>query len=213
MTRRRLWAGLAATATVVTGVTVWAIHSPSGEPSESKAASVSRNGTPETRNSKKTEALLQSALQRQMQQDSLGAARDYRQVLELDSKNTRAWYGLGVIDQQNGRTADARAAFEKALKIDPYFMSALYSEAILLRSSEPDKAIELLKRAVAAEPKAAAIQLQLGFLLAEKDRRGEAEGAFRRAVAIDHHLLSQVPEEFRDSVSPAPASSRAGNGS
>ncbi|MET7381012.1 tetratricopeptide repeat protein [Streptomyces sp. NPDC005526] len=190
----RLWAGLAAAATVATGVTVWAVHSPSGEPSESKDASV-------TRSSRDTEAILRSALQHQMRRDSVGAARDYRHALELDPENVRAWYGLGLVDQQRGRTADARADFERALKIDPHFVSALYSEANLLRSSDPERAIALLKRAVADEPKAAAIQLQLGFLLAKKDRRNEAGDAFRHAVAADPKLLSQVPEEFRDAAS------------
>ncbi|WP_433452196.1 tetratricopeptide repeat protein [Streptomyces sp. CA-142005] len=196
MKRTRLWAGLAATAMVATGVTVWAIHSPLAEPSESKAASEIRNAK-----SKSVEALLNSGLKRQIQQDSSGAAEDFRHVLELDPTNKRAWYGLGLVDQQSGRTADARADFDKALDIDPRFMSALYSEAYMLRTSDPDRAIELFKRAVAADPKATAIQMQLGNLLAERHRKDEAEDAFRHAVAVDHRLLSQVPEGFRDSVS------------
>ncbi|MDF3298164.1 tetratricopeptide repeat protein [Streptomyces tropicalis] len=195
MKRTRLWTGLAAAVTVATGVTVWAFQPTPDGPSESKSASVTRNG-------KSADALLQSALQRQFRQDSSGATQDYRRVLEMDPKNKRAWYGLGLIDQQYGRTADARADFEKALAIDPHFMSALYSEAYMLKSSDPDQAIQLLERASAAEPKAAAIQLQLGRLLMEKGRKGEAEAAFRRAVTIDHRLLSQVPEQFRDSVRP-----------
>ncbi|MFE0516108.1 tetratricopeptide repeat protein, partial [Streptomyces sp. NPDC058964] len=190
MKRTRLWAGLAAAATVATGATVWAIHSPSAEPSESKAASV-------TRNAKSVEALLKSALQHQIQQDSTGAAQDYRHALELDPRNKRAWYGLGLIDQQSGRTTTASAEFDKALEIDPYFMSALYSEAYMLKTSDPDRAIELLKRAAAIDPKAGMTQLQLGRLLAENNRKGEAEAAFRRAVAADSKALSQVPEEFR----------------
>ncbi|MER6060310.1 tetratricopeptide repeat protein [Streptomyces sp. NPDC001792] len=196
MKRTRLWAGLAATAMVATGMTVWAIHSPSAEPSESKTASEIRNAKSES-----VEALLKSGLQHQIQQDPSGAAEDFRHTLELDPKNKRAWYGLGLVDQQSGRTADARADFDKALNIDPRFMSALYSEAYMLRTSDPDRAIELLKRAAAADPKATAIQMQLGNLLTEQHRRDEAEDAFRHAVAVDHRLLSQVPEEFRDSVS------------
>jgi tetratricopeptide (TPR) repeat protein len=191
--RTKLWAGLAAAATVATGVTVWGIRSPSAEPSESKAASV-------TRNAKSVDALLKSGLQRQVQQDSGGAAQDYRHALELDPKNKRAWYGLGLVDQQSGRTADARADFDKALEIDPHFMSALYSEAFMLRTSEPDRAIELLKRAAAIDPKAGMMYLQLGQLLAENNRKGEAEAAFRRAVTADPKFLSQVPEEYKDAV-------------
>lgn len=147
------------------------------------------------------DALLRSGLQRQIKQDSTGAAQDFRRVLELDPSNKRAWYGLGLIDQQSGRTTDARAEFDKALESDPHFMSALYSEAFMLRTSDPDRAIELLKRAAAIDPKAANIHLQLGQLLAVNHRKSEAEAAFRRAVAADRKSLSQVPEEFRDAVS------------
>ncbi|MFJ5894105.1 tetratricopeptide repeat protein [Streptomyces sp. NPDC093064] len=152
-------------------------------------------------NAKSADSLLRSALQRQVSRDPLGAAQDYRRVLEMDPRNKNAWYGLGVIDQQYGRMADARTNFEKALEIDPHFMSALYSEAYMLRSSDPDRAIELLGRAAAVDPKAAAVHLQLGQLLAAKGRKGEAGDAFRRAVAVDHKLLSQVPEELRDAAS------------
>lgn len=182
------------TAAVATGVTVWALPSPSTVRSESKAASVLGD-------SKQAGTMLQSALERMTKQDFLGAAREYRRVLELDPTNKFAWYGLGLIGQQNGSTADAIAAYEKALKTDPAFMSALYSEANLLKFSDPDRAIELLKRAAAADPKATSVQMQLGTILAERHREGEAEDAFRRAVAVDHRLLSQVPEEFRESVS------------
>jgi Flp pilus assembly protein TadD len=200
-----LWTGLAATtAAVATGVAIWAFQSPSAAPPESKAASVNRK-TPDT------SKLLQTALQQQRNQDSGGAALTYRRVLEMDPHNKLAWYGLGLIAQQNGRTLDARAAYDKALKIDPSYMSALFSEAMMLKSSDPDRTVELLKRAVAAEPQAATIRMQLGLLLAEKGRADEAEDEFRRAVATDPKLRSQVPEDFRDSVSPSPTSSQAGS--
>ncbi|WP_333762680.1 tetratricopeptide repeat protein [Streptomyces sp. IBSBF 2390] len=186
-------------ATVATGLTVWAVHSPSAGPSESKSSSVARDTKPVT---KSVDALLQSALKRQTHQDFPGAAEDYRRILDLDPKNKQAWYGLGVIDQAYGRTAEARKDYDKALETDPRFTSALYSEAFMLRSSDPDRAIELLGRAAAIQPKAATVQLQLGQLLADRHRDDEAEQAFRRAVAANGRLLSQVPEEFRDAVSP-----------
>ncbi|MCX4611443.1 MULTISPECIES: tetratricopeptide repeat protein [Streptomyces] len=164
-----------------------------------------------TRKTADTSKLLQTALQQQQQQDSGGAALTYKRVLEMDPHNKLAWYGLGLIAQQNGKTLDARAAYDKALKIDPSFMSALFSEAMMLKSSDPDRTMELLKRAVVAEPEAATIRMQLGLLLAEKGRTDEAGNEFRRAVAANPSLRSQVPEDFRDSVSPSPTSSQAGS--
>ncbi|MER6428801.1 tetratricopeptide repeat protein [Streptomyces sp900105245] len=190
MKRRSMWAGIAAAVAVSSGVAVWALQSPSAGPTESKA-----------QNTKSAGALLKSAVEHQVHQDLQGADEDYRRVLELDPKNKNAWYGLGVIEQQQGRTANAQANFDKALAIDPHFMSALYSEAFMVRASDPDRAIDLLKRGATADPKAAAIHLQLGQLLAETNRKDEAEDAFRHAVSADHRLLTQVPEEFRDTVS------------
>ncbi|MFC9278891.1 tetratricopeptide repeat protein [Streptomyces collinus] len=145
---------------------------------------------------------VQSALRLQTRQDFLGAAEVYHRVLEADPKNKQAWYGIGLIDQGYGRTAEARKDFDKALEADPRFTSALYSESFMLRSSDPDRAIELLGRAATIQPKAASVQLQLGQLLAEQNRDDEAERAFRRAVAADDRLLPQVPEDFRDAVRP-----------
>jgi Flp pilus assembly protein TadD len=207
-----LWAKIAGTAAIITGVaagvTVWAMQPQSDAPPESKGASATRKAPEEAQG---TNALLQTALKQQQEQNLRGATRTYRRVLELDPHNKFAWYGLGIIAQQNDMTADAVAAYDKALQLDPSFMSALFSEATLLRSSDPDRATRLLKRAADADPKATAIQMQLGLLLAGRGRNDEAEDAFRRAVAANPSLLSHVPEQFRDSVSPSPTSSQSGN--
>ncbi|MEU9172530.1 tetratricopeptide repeat protein [Streptomyces sp. NPDC048420] len=202
MKRRRLRAGLAAVAAVATGVTVWGLQSQSATAPESKAAS-------EERNAQQADTLLQAAIMQQQYQDARGAARTYRRVLEMDPENKVAWYNLGVIAQQDGRTTDARAAYEKSLRIDPKYTSALFNEAVLLKSSEPERAIALLKRAIATNSQAATAHLQLGQILAEKDRGDEAEDEFRRAVAADPSLHAQVPKPFRDSVTPSPTSSQA----
>ncbi|UXY21642.1 tetratricopeptide repeat protein [Streptomyces cynarae] len=204
MKRTRLWAGLAGAAAIATGVTFWAIQSESAEPPDSKAMSA-------TQKAQETSRLLQTALKQQQQRDSQGATLTYRRVLDLDPDNKFAWYGLGVVAQTSGNTFGARAAYDKALKIDPSFMSALYSEAMMLKSSDPDRAEGLLKRAVAAEPKAAMLQMQLGQMLAAKGRDKEAKEAYRRAAAADPSLRPQIPEPYRDSVghssTPSPAES------
>ncbi|MED7821156.1 tetratricopeptide repeat protein [Streptomyces chiangmaiensis] len=185
-------------------MTIWTIQSDSAAPPESKAMSV-------TQKTRETGVLLQTALKQQQGRDSQGAARTYRRVLDLDPDNKFAWYGLGIIAQTSGNTFEARAAYDKALKIDPSFMSALFSEAMMLKSSDPDRAVGLLKRAVAAQPKAATIHMQIGQILAAKGRDSEAKDAFRSAVAADPSLRPQVPEPYRDSVSHSPTSSPPGS--
>ncbi|MEU6093787.1 tetratricopeptide repeat protein [Streptomyces sp. NPDC047079] len=179
------------------------MQSHSAPSADSKAASAARK--PRDAN-----ALLQAALLQEQYHDTAGAARTYRRVLELDPRNKVAWYNLGVLAQRAGRTADARAAYDKALKLDPKYASALFNEAVLLKSSDTDRAITLLRRAIAAAPGASTAHLQLGQILAKKDRDHEATAEFRRAVAGDPSLYSAVPEPFRDDVSPSPTSSQAG---
>ncbi|MEV6025539.1 tetratricopeptide repeat protein [Streptomyces sp. NPDC052036] len=204
MKRRTLWAGLAGTAAIAGGIAFWAVQSHPGRPADSKAA-------PTAWKSPDAGTLLAAAMLQAQYHDTAGAARTYRRVLDLDPHNKIAWYNLGVLAQQEGKTADARAAYDKALKLDPKYGSALYNEAVLLKSSDPDRAVTLLRRAIAATPEASTAHLQLGQILAKKDRDHEATAEFRRAVAADPSLYPAVPEQFRDDVSPPPTSSQAGD--
>ncbi|MFD7506491.1 tetratricopeptide repeat protein [Streptomyces sp. NPDC059850] len=149
---------------------------------------------------------MQTALMQEQHHDSAGAARTYRRVLTLDPRNKVAWYNLGVLAQQQGKAADAREAYDKALEIDPKYASALFNEALLWKSRDSDRAVDLLERAIAATPRAATAHLQLGHIFAERDRDSDAEDEFRRAVAADPSLHSEVPESFQDAVSPTPTS-------
>ncbi|WP_406407826.1 tetratricopeptide repeat protein [Streptomyces sp. NBC_01643] len=195
-----MWTGLAASAVVATGAAVWAILSQPAATSESEAKSAALEA----------QTLLSAGLMQSQYQDFSGAATTFKRVVALDPHNKIAWYNLGVIAQRDGKKADARAAYDKALKIDPSFDSALFNEALLLKSSEPDRAISLLKRVVSHNSKASTAYLHLGQVLAKKGRDDEAQDAFGRAVAVDPKLLSLVPEPFQDSASPSPSTSQAG---
>ncbi len=183
----------------------WSVVAYSAAVSESEARPSARKTPPSA------DAVLQAGIALQQNGDPQGASRLYGVALALDPQNKAAWYNLGVIAHQDGRTAEARTAYEKALKIDPVFSSALYNEALLLESSDPDRAMGLLERAIGADPPAATAHLRLGDLWVRKNRRREAAEEFRSAVAADPALLSQVPESFRDSLRPSPASNPAGS--
>ncbi|MGW3146588.1 MULTISPECIES: tetratricopeptide repeat protein [Streptomyces] len=179
-------------AAVATGVTSWAIHSYSAAaPPDSKAPSSA------DQNLQDADMLLQAGIAQQENHDLERADRTYRRVLELDPQNKFAWYNLGVMAHEADRVADARADYDKALKIDPAFESALFNEALLLEPSDPDQAGKLLKRVIAGNPKAATAHLHLGRIWAQKKRDKDAADEFRRAVASDPTLRSEVPEEFR----------------
>jgi tetratricopeptide (TPR) repeat protein len=194
---RKLLVGLTGAGAVVTGVASWALASHWAADSDSAAPSSDNRGLREA------DSALLEGLRQDQNQDYKGAARSYRRVLKLDPQNKFAWYDLGVIAQRDGRTHDAVTAYDKALKADPSFPQALYNKALLLKPSDPDQSVRLLRRAIAANPQASTAHLQIAGILAQKNRVGEATDEYRRAVAIDPSLLSQVPSQFRESLSPS----------
>ncbi|MEV0490931.1 tetratricopeptide repeat protein [Streptomyces atratus] len=203
--RMGLWTGLAATVVAANVVTGW-VHLPTGVSTTTPRA----GSGPAATFVPKVERLLQAGIKQGGNKDFSGATRSFRQVLDLDPANKLAWYNLGVVAQHDNRTADARAAYDKALKIDPDFESALYNKAILIGSNDTGQAIEILQHIVGANPKAATAYLHLGQALKKKGRDGEAEDAFGLAVRVDPSLRQLVPEQFRKPASPAPTATQAG---
>lgn len=206
--RMVLWTGLAATLVVANAVSGW-LHLPVGDLSQTPATasgSASSAATP----GRETEDLLQAGIRQGENKDFSGATRSFRKVLSRQPANKFAWYNLGVVAQHENRTADARAAYDHALKIDPGFESALYNKAILLEPTDTDQAIAILRRIVDADPKAATAYLHLGQALERKGRDDEAENAFGLAVHADPSLQQLVPERFRDSASAASTATQTG---
>ncbi|MER5492831.1 tetratricopeptide repeat protein [Streptomyces sp. NPDC002490] len=153
----------------------------------------------------KVNALLESGLVQARYQDVPRAKATFEHVLELDPANTLAWYNLGVLAQGGGHRADALKAYDAALKTDAAYPPALFNKALLLEDDRPEEALKLLRRAVAADPRASTAHFHIGGALA---REGDEEGAgdaYRRAVELDPALRSHVPESFRDALAPAPS--------
>jgi cytochrome c-type biogenesis protein CcmH/NrfG len=85
--------------------------------------------------------------------DRAGAEREYRQIVALDPENGQAWTGLGVLLYGEGKSSDAVAALEHALRVDPGAKNA----EIFLGLSEAGlndcgKAVPRLNRYFASEP-------------------------------------------------------------
>ncbi|MFF1481049.1 tetratricopeptide repeat protein [Streptomyces sp. NPDC058301] len=204
-----LWTGLAAAVVVSSAATSW-VQLLAGDPKTPSTAAGPES--PVAKRAARAEALLQAGIKQGENKDFPGAARSFRQVLDLNVNpaNKLAWYNLGVIAQHDNRTADARAAYDHALKIDPNFESALYNKALLIESSHTDQAIAILRHIVGADPKAATAHLHLGQALAKKGQEDEAKDAFGLAVRADPSLLQHVPEKFRNSASAALTATQVG---
>ncbi|MFI2458232.1 tetratricopeptide repeat protein [Streptomyces sp. NPDC019539] len=191
-----MWTGLGVTVTVAAGVVAWAVVSHPATTSD---------GNPE-KAPLTAHALLQASHVQAQHQDFEEAEATFERVLEMEPGNKLAWYNVGVVAARDGRPADALEAYDRELKIDPLFTSALFNQAVLLESSDPERSIALLKLAITLNPQAARAHFQLGDTLARKGRDGQARDAYRRAVAVDPSLHSQVPKNFRNSMRPSPSS-------
>lgn len=82
-----------------------------------------------------------------------GSAREAAlAAVELDPANVPAWNNLGVACGQLGLAQDARAAWNRALTLDPNHVSTLVNLAQGLRADDPDAAADLFDRALAHAP-------------------------------------------------------------
>jgi Tfp pilus assembly protein PilF len=96
-------------------------------------------------------------------------------------------HGLrAVLLEEGGKTAEADAAFQTALKLDPLNADILGDFAFFLDEHKRfDEAEDYYRRAVEADPKHAHNLGNYATFLAERGRFDEAEDYFRRAIEAD----------------------------
>lgn len=87
---------------------------------------------------------------------------------------------------RNGRVADARAAYERAIAASPE-SAFLYRELGLLdrKSGQVDQALGRFRRAADLDPMDTVSLIQIGELLEERKDYAGAEAAYRKAAQID----------------------------
>ncbi|HEU4354380.1 MAG TPA: tetratricopeptide repeat protein [Actinomycetota bacterium] len=128
----------------------------------------------------------------------------WQQAVADEPKSDVAQTGLGLALLDAGRLSDAQAAFEEALRLNPENWMANFQLGLMMRESQPDRALDLLDLAAKnAEPGDKAVPLiAAGDIMLE---RGDAEGArdaYRRSIAdvsylFDSHLgLAKALEQL-----------------
>jgi len=118
-----------------------------------------------------------------------------------DERASRGYEALGTIATRRGREAEARRLLERALELagdaDPVEREMLYWELARICSGlgEPDRAVEILERAVALfdedDDLAARVTLQVALSYAYTDG-----GAYGRAGAVLADLMQRGAEEL-----------------
>ncbi|HKE01760.1 MAG TPA: hypothetical protein VKE69_12165, partial [Planctomycetota bacterium] len=127
-------------------------------------------------------ALYDALLSRLQTEADRGAALAQSSV-ERDDRFSWGWYARGWWESKRKppRFDEARAAYERALELQPDLVPALRAYANLVRDKEPEAALDAIRRAIALHPERrsermflASVQLHLG-----EDEAREAEKMFR----------------------------------
>lgn len=105
------------------------------------------------------------------------AERLLRRAVTLAPRNVGVWSNMGTVLRERGQSADAIAAFQHALSIDPTHMPTRISLAqqFLAIGSYP-QARQILDRVVAENPAVPEAQYALGQVL---EQQGDIPGAIR----------------------------------
>jgi len=104
-----------------------------------------------------------------------GAFEHYEAALKIDSKFCKARVALGLRDLENGRTSQAKSAFEQSIKDDPQCTSGYTNLAIVQREQgQSDEALKNLRRALAIESDYLSAFNQMALLHYDRGRAGNA---------------------------------------
>jgi Tfp pilus assembly protein PilF len=113
------------------------------------------------------------------------ALAEYRAAQEVSADRPEAHVSLGVLALRRGDPAGARAAYETALRLAPWYVPAWLNLADLERSAGREDAAErALRRALAAAPDAAEPHFALGLLFVRTGRADASLAELERAAEL-----------------------------
>jgi tetratricopeptide (TPR) repeat protein len=117
----------------------------------------------------------------------------YLRLLAAAPGHFDALHLLGVLQHQQGRSAEALASISAALRTQPDFPPALLNQAVVLRAlGRPAEALAGFERALAIKPDYAEALYNRGLALRDLDRSVDALASFERALAIRPHYVEAL---------------------
>ncbi|MGI8813133.1 MAG: tetratricopeptide repeat protein [Pyrinomonadaceae bacterium] len=122
--------------------------------------------------------------------DTAEAARPmFEESLRLNPNNSPAYYGLGEVMSDLGKSSEAIENYEKARKANPDLTEILVPLGVLYyQQGEIAKADTLLTKAVIDQPADAQAQYYLGMVRFSQNKNPEALAAFQKAESLDAKL-------------------------
>jgi uncharacterized protein (TIGR02466 family) len=113
------------------------------------------------------------------------AAVSFQKVAAL-SPNAETLSNLGLVLQEQGKTAEAAANFRKALALQPGSGELHFNLGIALASQgKLDEAIASYRKAAALKPKLAVVHYNLAIVLQQREQADEAIACYRKALALE----------------------------
>ncbi|MBY0507424.1 MAG: tetratricopeptide repeat protein [Bryobacteraceae bacterium] len=140
------------------------------------------------------------------------ALAEYQQLTEDEPRDWQGWLRISQIQRQNGKTAEARQAIQKAREADPNNLEVRYQEINLLESEgKQPEAIQALKDMIAStvrksyspgeQQNRALLYERLGLLYRNNGQYKEAADSFRElgllGVDFGPRSASQLMETWR----------------
>jgi tetratricopeptide (TPR) repeat protein len=114
------------------------------------------------------------------------ALGEYRQAQLANGERPEAHVNLGLLEARQGNAEQARAAYDRAIAIDPLFVPAYVNLVDLDRmQGRDDEGERVLRRALAVAPQNADLHHALGLLLARTRREAECLAELGRAAELD----------------------------
>jgi tetratricopeptide (TPR) repeat protein len=135
-------------------------------------------------------SLYQAYYQRATALMSLGreaeAQADLKKVVELQPGFARAHRGLGQIFLDRGQLEDARNALARAIELDPKLTGVrIYYASVLLRTGEPQRAVEHLRFAIEQREEVPLAYALVGVAEERVGKTAEAFADYSKALELD----------------------------
>jgi Tfp pilus assembly protein PilF len=133
--------------------------------------------------------ILLAAYEAYSRGDDAAAQKQYRQVLQGDTRNVDALLGMAAIALRQSRHADANGWYQKVLEVEPRNSTALSALANLQINNESAGAAAAddagtesrIKSMLAQQPEAANLHAALGNLYAAQNQWPQAQAAYFNA--------------------------------
>jgi tetratricopeptide (TPR) repeat protein len=122
------------------------------------------------------------------------AAAIFEKAAAADPKDYAAYFHLALAESMLARNEQAVAGYERTLALKPELAEAQMNLGILLTSSNPTRASQLLRAALAKNPESAGGLVALGRLVMADGKLDEAEPLLTKAAKLDPRYNDAVLE-------------------